>query len=130
MTGGGGNHGGGRMPPPAEPHRIASKGKGGGGKGGGGGVVTSPAQAMAAFLPTPHPWLGRRLRICKVSEHGQRRYLNASIVFHDPTESHPFHALCDDGRGCPLPIPLHFFFFFSISSRARVSENALHTDEA
>ena len=60
--------------------------------------VASPA--TRPLVPTPagaHRWLGRRLRICKVSEHGARRYINAVIVFHDPSESHPFHVMHDDG---------------------------------
>jgi hypothetical protein len=32
-----------------------------------------------------------------VSSKGQKRHVNASIVFHDPEESHPFHVLHDDG---------------------------------
>ena len=45
-----------------------------------------------------------RLRICKVSEHGQRRYVNAVVVFHDPSESHPFHVLHDDGASTWIAI--------------------------
>lgn len=54
--------------------------------------------------PTPHPWLGRRLRITRISHKGQRRYVNAVIVFHDPAESHPFHVLHDDGAHAWLAI--------------------------
>jgi hypothetical protein len=72
MTGGGN----GRMPPPAEPHRVPTPNA---------PPRSSNNNAMASFMPTPHRWLGRRLRICKVSEHGQRRYVNACIVFHDPS---------------------------------------------
>jgi hypothetical protein len=32
------------------------------------------------------------------------RYVNAAIVFHDPTESHPFHVLHDDGASSWLAI--------------------------
>ena len=51
-----------------------------------------------------HPWLGRRLRITRISHKGQRRYVNAAIVFHDPAESHPFHVLHDDGASAWLAI--------------------------
>jgi hypothetical protein len=51
-----------------------------------------------------HPWLGRRLRITRISHKGQRRYVNAVIVFHDPAESHPFHVLHDDGASAWLAI--------------------------
>ena len=62
----------------------------------------SPPPALRGALP--HRWLGRRLRICKVSEHGQRRYVNAVVVFHDPSESHPFHVLHDDGASTWIAI--------------------------
>ena len=37
------------------------------------------------------------MRICKLTEGGARRYVNACIVYHDPSESHPFHVMHDDG---------------------------------
>jgi len=37
------------------------------------------------------------LRIKRVTEAGARRYVNACIVYHDPSESHPFHVMHDDG---------------------------------
>ena len=39
-----------------------------------------------------------------MSEHGQRRYVNAVVVFHDPSESHPFHVLHDDGASTWIAI--------------------------
>ena len=37
------------------------------------------------------------MRIKRVTEAGARRYVNACIVYHDPSESHPFHVMHDDG---------------------------------
>ena len=37
------------------------------------------------------------MRICKLTEGGARRYVNACVVYHDPSESHPFHVMHDDG---------------------------------
>ena len=62
----------------------------------------APAATLSAssrkHLDDAHRWLGRRLRVCKVSENGHRRYFNACVVYYDPTESHPFHCLHEDGN--------------------------------
>ena len=63
--------------------------------------MVAPRQLAGAPV---HPWLGRRLRITRISHKGQRRYVNAAIVFHDPAESHPFHVLHDDGASAWLAI--------------------------
>ena len=63
------------------------------------------AQQLSALASAPvHPWLGRRLRITHISHKGQRPYVNAVIVFHDPAESHPFHVQHDDGASAWLAI--------------------------
>ena len=95
--------------------RCRGRGRGGrhGGRGGERGEwrrqsranQTKPPCRAAAVAGAPvHPWLGRRLRITRISHKGQRRYVNAAIVFHDPAESHPFHVLHDDGASAWLAI--------------------------
>ena len=59
--------------------------------------VGPEACPLPASEGKPHAWLGRRLRIKRVTEAGARRYVNACIVYHDPSESHPFHVMHDDG---------------------------------
>ena len=66
--------------------------------------MAAPRQPRTLAGAPVHPWLGRRLRITRISHKGQRRYVNAVIVFHDPAESHPFHVLQDDGASAWLAI--------------------------
>ena len=99
--------------------RGGGRGRGRGGRHGGrggrnaaNGVASRGRNQNEAALVAPrqlagapvHPWLGRRLRITRISHKGQRRYVNAAIVFHDPAESHPFHVLHDDGASAWLAI--------------------------
>ena len=66
--------------------------------------MAAPRQPRTLAGAPVHPWLGRRLRITRISHKGQRRSVNAVIVFHDPAESHPFHVLQDDGASAWLAI--------------------------
>ena len=90
------------MPPKRGGHGRG--GRGGANRGANRGGVAGPSPRVgpeACPLPAsegkPHAWLGRRLRIKRVTEAGARRYVNACIVYHDPSESHPFHVMHDDG---------------------------------
>ena len=59
-----------------------------------------PSLSSGRDAPKHHLWLGRRMKIERgtgAASTSYKRPTIACIVFHDPSESHPFHVTFEDG---------------------------------